>query len=183
MSTTHTYTRDGIEVARYADGLVKWGPADRLLDNCIPPAYAAAIHAAYLDSLGLWLDEETGCLVDTASRRPGPSQEGSYNVLRREPGGHMETDDGWTGQIHPDERDQAVDRYVATLTPPQPEPQPGEVWEVTLDDGSKVTARAATAMSGSVHLYPPGLMNLPHDPTLPRRRLLTADREWVGGES
>ena len=74
-------------------------------------------------------------------------------------------------------------KTLATLTPPQPEPQPGEVWEVTLDDGSKVTARAAAALSGSVCLYPLGAMSLPHGPTLPRRRLLTADREWVGGES
>lgn len=85
MSTTHTYTRDGIEVARYADGLVKWGPADRLLDNCIPPAYAAAIHAAFLAELGLWLDEETGCLVDTASRSFLPDDTIAYSVLPTTP--------------------------------------------------------------------------------------------------
>ena len=120
---------DGTRVESEDDGrVILFDGEDPVVD--LYPSCAAAIHAAFLDSLGLWLDEPTGCLVDTASRRPGPSQEGSYNVLRREPGGHMETDDGWTGQIHPDERDQAVDRYVATLAPPQPEPQPGEVWEV-----------------------------------------------------
>lgn len=174
--STHTYTRDGIEVARYADGLVKWGPANRLLDNCIPPAYAAAIHAAFLDEPGLWLDEETGCLVDTASRSAGPFKVASYNVLRREPGGHLATDDGWTGQGAPNERDQAVDRYVATLPPSQPEPQPGEVWEV-LDDAPM---RVHVSAGRQLHQIGTGVWC---SPDLPRRRLMTADGEWVGGES
>ena len=105
---------DGTRVESEDDGrVILFDGEDPVVD--LYPSCAAAIHAAFLDSLGLWLDEPTGCLVDTASRRPAPSQGGSYNVLRREPGGHMETDYGWTGQIHPDERDQAVDRYVATL--------------------------------------------------------------------
>ena len=130
------------------------GPGDR---QYIHPARAAAIHAAYLDSLGLWLDEETGCLVDTASRSNLSDGTIAYNVLRREPGGHLATDDGWAGQIRPDERDRAVDRYVATPTPPQPEPQPGEVWEVTRA-GKKV--REVVSASGTHFL---GVVDAVHD--------------------
>ena len=180
MTTTHTYTRDGIEVARYADGLVKWGPADRLLDNCIPPAYAAAIHAAYLAELGLWLDKETGYLVFTTP------QGKAYWVLSRGDARPVV----WTchaGESTPDAPQAALDRYVATLTPPQPEPQPGEVWEVTLDDGSKARALAESRHDGKVGIrcasrcastwawFP--------DKFPDRRLLITADGEWVGGES
>ena len=167
---------DGTRVESEDDGrVILFDGEDPVVD--LYPSCAAAIHAAFLDSLGLWLDEPTGCLVDTASRRPAPSQEGSYNVLRREPGGHMETDYGWTGQIHPDERDQAVDRYVATLTPPQLEPQPGEVWEVTLDDAPM---RVHVSAGRQLHQLGTGVWC---NPGLPRRRLMTADGEWVGGES
>lgn len=93
---------------------------------------AAAIHAAYLDSLGLWLDE-------------------------------------------------AVDRYLATLTPPQPEPQMGEVWEVTLDDGSK--ARALAESRGEVGIRCASTWAWFPDELPDRRLLITADGEWVGGES
>ena len=150
------------------------GPGDRLY---IHPARAAAIHAAFLDSLGIWLDEETGCLVDTASRSNLSDGAIAYNVLRREPGGHLATVDGWAGQIRPDERDRAVDRYVATLTPPQPEPQPGEVWEVTLDDGPM---RVHVSAGRQLHQLGTGVWC---NPDLPRRRLMTADGKWVGGES
>lgn len=149
------------------------GPGDR---QYIHPARAAAIHAAYLDSLGLWLDEETGCLVDTASRHTGPYETPSYSVLRREPGGHLAVDEGWAGQCVPIERDLAVDRYVATLTPPQPEPQPGEVWEV-LDDAPM---RVHVSAGRQLHQIGTGVWC---SPDLPRRRLMTADGEWVGGES
>lgn len=121
------------------------GPGDRLY---VSPARAAAIHAAYLDSLGLWLDEETGCLVDTASRSVRGSST-AFKVLQREAEGWTD-DEGWTDRANRDERDQAVDRYVATLAPPQPEPQPGEVWDIAPSE---------------------------------RRLLITADGEWVGGES
>ena len=153
------------------------GPGDR---QYIHPARAAAIHAAYLDSLGLWLDEETGCLVDTASRRVRGSST-AFKVLQREAEGWTD-DEGWTDRTNRDERDQAVDRYVATLAPPQPEPQPGEVWEVTLDDGSKARALAESRGDGKVGIRWFTWAWFP-DEFPDRRLLITADGEWVGGES
>lgn len=167
---------DGTRVESEDDGrVILFDGEDPVVD--LYPSCAAAIHAAFLDSLGLWLDEETGCLVDTASRSNLSDGAIAYNVLRREPGGHLATDDGWAGQIHPDERDRAVDRYVATLTPPQPEPQPGEVWEVTLDDAPM---RVHVSAGRQLHQLGTGVWC---SPDLPRRRLVTADGEWVGGES
>ena len=145
------------------------GPGDRLY---VSPARAAAIHAAYLDSLGLWLDEETGCLVDTASRSVHGSST-AFKVLQREAEGWTD-DEGWTDRTNRDERDQAVDRYVATLTPPQPEPQPGEVWEVIVS-ASGTHFLVGEAMHDTCHVG-----NIAPSE---RRLLITADGEWVGGES
>ena len=154
--TTYIHKPTGITVERRDGGEIRF---TGLLEVAaiLFSTEAAAIHAAYLDSLGLWLDEETGCLVDTASRRPGPFWEASYSVLRRESDGCLVADEGWTSQSQPDERDQAVDRYVATLTPPQPEPQPGEVWEVTRA-GKKV--REVVSASGTHFL---GVVDAVHD--------------------
>ena len=118
---------DGTRVESEDDGrVILFDGEDPVVD--LYPSCAAAIHAAFLDSLGLWLDEPTGCLVDTASRRVRGSST-AFKVLQREAEGWTD-DEGWTDRANRDERDQAVDRYVATLAPPQPEPQPGEVWEV-----------------------------------------------------
>ena len=165
---------DGTRVESEDDGrVILFDGEDPVVD--LYPSCAAAIHAAFLDSLGLWLDEETGCLVDTASRSARGSST-AFKVLQREAEGWID-DEGWTDRTNRDERDQAVDRYVATLTPPQPEPQPGEVWEVTLDDGPM---RVHVSAGRQLHQLGTGVWC---SPDLPRRRLMTADGEWVGGES
>ena len=62
---------DGTRVEIEDDGrVILFDGEDPVVD--LYPSCAAAIHAAYLAELGLWLDEETGCLVDTASRSAGP---------------------------------------------------------------------------------------------------------------
>ena len=169
--TTYTHKPTGITVETHDEcGFTSCTTADQKR-GWMRPDHLAAIHAAYLDSLGLWLDEPTGCLVDTASRSVRGSST-AFKVLQREAEGWTD-DEGWTDRTNRDERDQAVDRYVATLAPPQPEPQPGEVWEVVSASGTHFLVREA--MHDTCHvgnIAPSG-----------RRLLITADGEWVGGES
>ena len=75
-------------------------------------------------------------------------------------------------------------KTLATQAPPQPEPQPGEAWEVTRA-GKKV--REVVSASGTHFL---GVVDAVHDTChvgniapSERRLLITADGEWVGGES
>ena len=89
-----------------------------------------ALRDFFLNELGLWRDEESGALVMT----------GSWNGAAARvifPDGNAE---GYTAAEHPDRYDQVVIRWRATLTPPPREPQPGEVWRITLADGSETNA-------------------------------------------
>ena len=127
---TYTHAPTGVTVEQREDGSLVATSGSR---QFWPPAeITAAIHAAYLDSLALWLDEPTGALVCTATRRD--ERHVTYSVLCRDSRGEWMIDDGWAG-AGTDERAAAVDRYLATITP-QPTPQPGEEWVLLTDLGS-----------------------------------------------
>lgn len=140
----------------------------------IGPVVAAAIHAAYLDSVGWWLDEPTGYLVSTT-----PQAGGGYWVVSRDANGpavwiRFPDDDAL------DAPQQILSRYLATL-PPQPEPQLGEVWEVIIN-GKPQTAFARADHLGEVRLQSADF-GPPWGKKVHRRLLMTADRKWVGGEA
>lgn len=64
---------------------------------------------------------------------------------------------------------------------PEPEPQPGEVWEVTRA-GKKV--RAIVSPNGGLFVFGPDeCQSVSAAFCTDRRLLITADGEWVGGES
>ena len=122
--TTYTHAPTGITVEQREDGSLVATSGSR---QFWPPAeITAAIHAAYLDSLGLWLDEQTGYLVSTT-----PTFGGNYLIYAvRGPSKE-------TAHRHPeydseehDDFQQALARYLATS------PQPGERWVLLADLGS-----------------------------------------------
>lgn len=88
-----------------------------------------ALRDFFLNELGLWRDEETGKLVVTKADRDGsrlvfaPNE--PYYCRLRNGDGSMD-----------DASDQAVARYLDTIAPPPREPKPGEVWRITLEDGT-----------------------------------------------
>ena len=98
-----------------------------------------AMRDFFLSELGLWCDEETGALVMT----------GSWNGAAARvifPDGDAE---GYTAAEHPDRYDQVVIRWRATLAPPPRVPQPGEVWRVTLEDGSECNMLVGVIPTGA----------------------------------
>lgn len=122
---------NGVTVEIDDEGYLGIPPRPGRLD----PNEVTAIRACFLDSLGLWLDEQTGYLVDTMPDKDGyhgiiatRDAEGWRNTMSRRPGEGT------------DPVSQVLDRYLATVTPP-PTPQPGERWLLTLDIGGR-TAEA-----------------------------------------
>ena len=122
-----TYTHDGITVTRSEDGRLYFHEGIR--STFLAADEAAAIHAAYLHSLGLALWEHDGAqwLIPTEGRGPDGGRRiirlGDYSMLWANP---ESTDDAF---------DRALASYLAAQTPPEP-PQPGERWLLGPDLGS-----------------------------------------------
>ena len=120
-----TYTHDGITVTRSEDGRLYFNEGIR--STFLAADEAAAIHAAYLHSLGLTLWEHDGehWLIPLEGR----SSRGGRYILRLSDHSPM-----WADPSTPaDPFDRALAAYLAAHTPPA-QPQPGERW--LLDLGS-----------------------------------------------
>lgn len=135
---------------------------------------ADALRDYLLDELGLWRDGETGALVVTDSWDgktaaviyKGESLSGMYPY--------------WDAGLE----DDAVARWRATLAPPPSEPKPGEVWRVTLGDGSEYNALVGVWATGDLVWRADGGWTVPIGAYPPdRRRLLVeADGTVVSDE-
>ena len=125
--------RNGGLVATDPDGNVGYG---------ILPDGVTALRDYLLAELGLWRDPETGLIVMTKA----DARDGLRRVIDPDNPEHT----GWRGGGDFDARDRAVARYLATIAPPPREPKSGEVWRVTLDDGSECNALVYTWDTGSV---------------------------------
>ncbi len=115
-----TYTHDGITVTRSEDGCLYFS-GEGTRSTFFAANEAAAIHAAYLHSLGLALWEHDGAqwLIPTEGRGPDDWR----RIIRLSDHSML-----WA---NPESTDDAFDRapasYLAAQTPPEP-PQPGERW-------------------------------------------------------
>ena len=121
-----TYTHDGITVTRSEDGRLYFHEGIR--STFLAADEAAAIHAAYLHSLGLTLWEHDGehWLIPLEGR----SSRGGRYILRLSDHSPM-----WADPSTPaDPFDRALAAYLAAQTPPEP-PQPGERWLLDGPDG------------------------------------------------
>ena len=123
-----TYTHDnGITVTRSEDGRLYFNEGIR--STFLAADEAAAIHAAYLHSLGLALWEHDGAqwLIPTEGRGPDDGRRiirlSDHSMLWANP---ESTDDAF---------DRALASYLAAQTPPEP-PKPGERWLLGTDLGS-----------------------------------------------
>ena len=117
----------------------RWGWVEA---EAIPEPEIDALRDYLLTELGLWRDPETGALIMTGSWN------GAVHCARVIfPDGNA---DGYADAKHPDRYDQVVIRWRATITPPPREPQPGEVWRITLDDGTSRNVLVQEYASGAV---------------------------------
>ena len=128
-----TYTHDNGVIVGGTDSpaeIAIWnaladGPGDR---QYIHPPQAAAIHAAYLHSLGLALFEHDGerWLIPLE----GNSRGGRYVMQISDHTAH------WADPSTPTDRyDRTLAAYLAAHTPPA-QPKPGERWLLSMDLGS-----------------------------------------------
>ena len=123
-----TYTHDGITVTRSEDGCLYFS-GEGIRSTFFAANEAAAIHAAYLHSLGLALWEHDGAqwLIPTEGRGPDDGRRiirlSDHSMLWANP---ESTDDAF---------DRALAAYLAAQTPPEP-PKPGERWLLGTDLGS-----------------------------------------------
>lgn len=140
MPDTYTHP-NGYTVERDADGRVI---LDRDGDAWVTPETAAALRDFFLAELGLWRDDETGALVvvdswDGSSARvialPDDGDDDAYAPSL-----------GILDSAAPDRCDAVVTRWRASLTPPPREPKPGEVWRITLEDGTGANALVVTGV-------------------------------------
>jgi len=162
---------NGYTVQRNSDGGVSLLRDDWYTHSA--PGEVEALRDFLLDELGLWCDEETGALVVTGSWDgqtaaviyKGESLSGMYPY--------------WDAGLE----DDAVARWRATVTPPPREPQPGEVWRLTLEDGTEYNALVGVLATGGLVWRADGGWFVPIDAYPPdRRRLLVeADGTVVGG--
>ena len=123
-----TYTHDGITVTRSEDGRLYFSEGIR--STFLAADEAAAIHAAYLHSLGLTLWEHDGdrWLIPLEGRN---SRGGRY-VLRLSDHTSM-----WADPSTPaDDFDRALAAYLAAHHAPPAQPKPGERWPLGMDLGS-----------------------------------------------
>ena len=129
-----TYTHDNGVIVGGTDSpgqIAIWsalagGPGDR---RYIHPPQAAAIHAAYLHSLGLALFEHDGeCWLIPLE---GRGSRGGRYVLRLSDHSAL-----WADPVLPltDSFDSALVAYLAAHTPPEP-PKPGERWLLSVGLG------------------------------------------------
>jgi len=174
MSDTYTHP-NGYTVKRDDRGvhLAITSDAGRTI-TWIDNTKADALRDFLLDELGLWRDEETGALVVTDSWDgktaaviyKGESLSGMYPY--------------WDAGLE----DDAVARWRATLTPPPRKPKPGEVWRLTLEDGTEYNALVGVLATGGLVWRADGGWFVPIDAYPPdRRRLLVeADGTVVSDE-
>ena len=124
-----TYTHDnGVIVTRSEDGCLYFS-GEGIRSTFFAASEAAAIHAAYLHSLGLALWEQDGdrWLIPLEGRG---SRGGRY-VLQLSDHSAL-----WADPVSPkDAYDSALISYLAAHTPPEP-PRPGERWLLSIDLGS-----------------------------------------------
>ena len=122
-----TYTHDnGVIVTRSEDGRLYFNEGIR--STFLAADEAAAIHAAYLHSLGLALWEHDGAqwLI------PLEGSDDGYRYIMRL-GDHSAL---WADPVSPEDAyDRALAAYLAAQTPPEP-PKPGERWLLGTDLGS-----------------------------------------------
>lgn len=124
--TTYTHT-NGITVTRSEDGRLYFNEGIR--STFLAADEAAAIHAAYLHSLGLALFEHDGeCWLIPLE---GRGSRGGRCVMRISDHGAL-----WADPVSPEDAyDHALSSYLAAQTPPE-SPQPGERWLLGMDLGS-----------------------------------------------
>ena len=135
----------------------------------LPSGAVGELNKYFLESIGLWFDEETGYFV-TRHR----DIDGEFIVAKfgDAPDLHWRTTEEDRGDV-PQE---ALSRYLATLPDVF---EHGEIWEVQLEGGLTSAASAEYSEYGDVRLFLPGEM-APLPPGLPCKRILTAGRKYVG---
>ena len=133
-----------------------------------------ALRDYLLDELGLWRDDETGALVVTGS------WDGTARVIFPDGDHALGILDGDA----PDRYDAVVARWRAALAPPPREPKPGEVWRITLDDGSECNALVGVVPTGAPVIWRTagGGVLLDTCPADRRRLLVEADGTVVSDE-
>ena len=107
-----------------------------------------ALRDYLLAELGLWRDDETGALVvvdswDGSSARVIALPDDGDGYVYAPPLGILDSD-------APDRCDAVVTRWRASLTPPPREPKPGEVWRITLEDGTSHNVLVQEYAAGAV---------------------------------
>ena len=144
------------------------------LTTCPTNPKVDALRDYFLAELGLWRNEETGALMVTSS------WDGTARVIFPD-GDHAL---GLLDNDAPDRYDAVVTRWRATLTPPPREPQPGEVWRITLDDGSEYNALVGVVPTGAPVIWRTAGGGVLFDtyPADLRRLLVEADGTVVSDE-
>ena len=156
------YTHPNGHTITHRDGGVVRIESDAGEQTYLGKDETAALRDFLLADLGLWRDDETGALVMTGSW----DSSGAYvlPVEGRPVYGLCTTNIA-------DLADAVVTRWRATLTPPPREPKPGEVWRITLADGSECNAVVGD-----------GRFRVSCIPTDRRRLLVEADGTVVSDE-
>ena len=135
MHDTYTHSK-GWTIKRNDSGLTLDRP-DGVLSYFFPFGNSYdALRDFFLNELGLWRDEETGMLVLTSTW--DKTDAGSAAMIYD----GRATRWGYPDETNPGRYDKAVARWRDTITTPPREPKPGEVWRITLEDGSETNAVA-----------------------------------------
>ena len=137
----------------------------------LPSGAVGELNKYFLESIGLWRDEETGYFV-TRHR----DLDGDFLVLKFKDSPEI----NWRSTVEDqeDSQQEALNRYIAT----QPsEFKPGEVWEIVLESGEKLRAVPYESCDGSIQFSSSKGVFLTEDIRFLRRRLLiTTEGEYVG---
>lgn len=127
-----------------------------------------------LEELGLWYDPETKCIIDTSSIATAPNV--SARMYQQNEDGVWMLYIGYAIQDSERTEDIALSNYLeATL----PQTQPGEVWEIVLEDGEKLLAVTYESFDGSLPFFTSKGVYRPESSRF-RRLLITAEGEYVG---
>ena len=120
-----TYTHDGITVTRSEEGRLYF--AEGIRSTFLAADEAAAIHAAFLHSLGLALFEHDG---DRWLIPLEDGDDGCRYIMRLSDHSVL-----WADPVSPkDAYDRALAAYRAAHTPPA-QPKPGERWLLSVNPG------------------------------------------------
>ena len=184
---TNTYTHpNGYTVKRTADGGLRvfLGATDSTWHSLDA---TATLRDFFLAELGLWRDDETGALVvvDSWSEdRQGASviYSGCTWIAQR-----LSRMPDWDRELLGDvatELDGIITRWRATITPPPREPQSGEVWRITLEDGTSRNVLVQEYATGAVCFEDgsDGGWYVSGFPADRRRLLVEADGTVVAGD-